>query len=206
MQPQSIGHVAYLNAKRDAGLARVRCPRARARILGVPYALPPAKEHRITVNCRTGERTVETVEAPTPQKPNPFNGPKPAPAMLNEAPRNPHLAPAQAMPPTPRDIIRSFVAELAATGFQAEGQPLTVDTLLNPRRTRALVVPRHVVMWLTYKLCPHFSLPQLGRVFNRDHTTIMHAVRRAPTWLIAHPDMREMVDIIQSRFAPKAST
>ena len=50
--------------------------------------------------------------------------------------------------------------------------------LLSERRTRAVARPRQTAMWL----CKHLttrSLPDLGRRFGgRDHTTVLHAVRR----------------------------
>jgi chromosomal replication initiator protein len=50
--------------------------------------------------------------------------------------------------------------------------------LLSSRRTRAIVVPRQVAMYLAKVLTPR-SLPEIGRRFgNRDHTTVLHAVRK----------------------------
>ena len=50
--------------------------------------------------------------------------------------------------------------------------------LLSERRTRAVARPRQTAMWL----CKHLttrSLPDIGRrVGGRDHTTVLHAVRR----------------------------
>ena len=52
--------------------------------------------------------------------------------------------------------------------------------LLSPRRTADIVKPRQVAMYLAKELTPH-SLPQLGRRFGgRDHTTVLHAVRKIP--------------------------
>ncbi|CAN5253909.1 chromosomal replication initiator protein DnaA [soil metagenome] len=50
--------------------------------------------------------------------------------------------------------------------------------LLSPRRARAIVVPRQVGMYLAKKLTPR-SLPEIGRRFGgRDHSTVLHAVRK----------------------------
>lgn len=50
--------------------------------------------------------------------------------------------------------------------------------LVSSRRTRAIVVPRQIAMFLAKTLTPR-SLPEIGRRFgNRDHTTVLHAVRK----------------------------
>ncbi len=50
--------------------------------------------------------------------------------------------------------------------------------LLSNRRTRTIVKPRQVAMYLSKILTPR-SLPEIGRRFGgRDHTTVLHAVRK----------------------------
>lgn len=50
--------------------------------------------------------------------------------------------------------------------------------LLSSRRTRIIVKPRQVAMYLAKMLTPR-SLPEIGRRFGgRDHTTVLHAVRK----------------------------
>jgi chromosomal replication initiator protein len=50
--------------------------------------------------------------------------------------------------------------------------------LLSPRRARSVVVPRQIGMYLSKKLTSR-SLPEIGRKFGgRDHSTVLHAVRK----------------------------
>jgi chromosomal replication initiator protein len=50
--------------------------------------------------------------------------------------------------------------------------------LLSPRRARTVVMPRQVGMYLAKKLTSR-SLPEIGRRFGgRDHSTVLHAVRK----------------------------
>ena len=50
--------------------------------------------------------------------------------------------------------------------------------LLSPRRARTVVIPRQVGMYLAKKLTSR-SLPEIGRRFGgRDHSTVLHAVRK----------------------------
>ncbi|MFT3989107.1 chromosomal replication initiator protein DnaA [Aestuariivirga sp.] len=50
--------------------------------------------------------------------------------------------------------------------------------LLSPRRARTVVVPRQIGMYLAKKMTAR-SLPEIGRRFGgRDHSTVLHAVRK----------------------------
>jgi chromosomal replication initiator protein len=52
------------------------------------------------------------------------------------------------------------------------------NDLLSPRRARSVVVPRQIGMYLAKKLTSR-SLPEIGRRFGgRDHSTVLHAVRK----------------------------
>ncbi len=60
----------------------------------------------------------------------------------------------------------------------AEHYGLTQQDLLSDRRQRAIARPRQAAMWLCKQLTTR-SLPDIGRRFGgRDHTTVIHAVRR----------------------------
>ena len=62
-----------------------------------------------------------------------------------------------------------------------------IEDLLGPRRSAKLVEARHKAIIAVALERPKLSLPQIGKLFNRDHTTIMHALqkhgvdRRSPT-------------------------
>ncbi len=60
----------------------------------------------------------------------------------------------------------------------AEHFGLKQSDLISQRRTRSVARPRQAAMWLAKKLTTR-SLPDIGRRFgDRDHTTVLHAVRR----------------------------
>jgi chromosomal replication initiator protein len=60
----------------------------------------------------------------------------------------------------------------------AEHYQMRQADLLSERRTRAVARPRQTAMWLCKQLTTR-SLPDIGRRFGgRDHTTVLHAVRR----------------------------
>ena len=60
----------------------------------------------------------------------------------------------------------------------AEHYGMKQTDLISERRTRAVARPRQAAMWLAKHLTTR-SLPDIGRRFGgRDHTTVIHAVRR----------------------------
>ena len=65
------------------------------------------------------------------------------------------------------------VAEIQETVCAEFG--IELADLLSDRRSVAIVRPRQIAMWLARQLTPK-SIPMIGRCFNRDHTTVLHAV------------------------------
>ena len=60
----------------------------------------------------------------------------------------------------------------------AEHYSLKQADLISERRARAVARPRQVAMWIAKQVTTR-SLPDIGRRFGgRDHTTVLHAVRR----------------------------
>jgi chromosomal replication initiator protein len=60
----------------------------------------------------------------------------------------------------------------------AEHYNLKQADLISERRARAVARPRQVAMWIAKQVTTR-SLPDIGRRFGgRDHTTVLHAVRR----------------------------
>ena len=79
------------------------------------------------------------------------------------------------------DVLRAAGRRLDLDEIQArvaEHYGLTMTELLGPKRARAVARPRQVAMYLAKTLTER-SLPEIGRGFGgRDHTTVLHGVRR----------------------------
>lgn len=54
---------------------------------------------------------------------------------------------------------------------------MPVDQILANKRSKDTVRPRQMAMYLVRKLT-NYSLPEIGKVFCRDHTTVMHACNK----------------------------
>jgi chromosomal replication initiator protein len=68
--------------------------------------------------------------------------------------------------------------------------------LISERRARIVARPRQVAMWLAKQITTR-SLPDIGRRFGgRDHTTVLHAVRRIEALKAEDPAIARDVDIL----------
>lgn len=72
----------------------------------------------------------------------------------------------------------------------AEHFNVTRRDLVSHRRDRNTAFARHVGIWLA-KRTTSLTLPQIGAVFNRDHTTIQHAVRQIDDRRADDPALRQ---------------
>jgi chromosomal replication initiator protein len=78
----------------------------------------------------------------------------------------------------------------------AEHYSLTQADLISERRARAVARPRQVAMWLAKQITTR-SLPDIGRRFGgRDHTTVLHAVRRIEALKADDPVLARDVDVL----------
>jgi chromosomal replication initiator protein len=78
----------------------------------------------------------------------------------------------------------------------AEYFSLKQADLLSERRTRAVARPRQIAMWLCKQLTTR-SLPDIGRRFGgRDHTTVLHAVRRIEELRTVEPPLAADVEAL----------
>lgn len=167
-------------ARTQAVLASGRLsPWARARILGLRLDLPPAKVTRITVDCRTGRRTIESEDPPTATQRNPFE-------------RERVTAPAAILRKAPWTMRR--ILNAVATAFD-----IPVDDILGHRRSIRETRPRFAVYLLLAEA--KYSGAKIGRVCKRDHTSAANGLKRAAILHEDDADWRALVDQVRAELA-----
>jgi chromosomal replication initiator protein len=73
------------------------------------------------------------------------------------------------------------------------------DELIGHKRTRRLVTPRQVAMYLSRELTDS-SLPNIGKAFgNRDHTTVMYAVQKVAQQMSDEGEVYAAVQTLTTR-------
>jgi hypothetical protein len=55
---------------------------------------------------------------------------------------------------------------------------VTVQQILSPCRAHNVVAARHLAIYRVARERPDYSSPHLGRLFHRDHSTVLHAIRK----------------------------
>lgn len=110
-------------------------------------------------------------------------------------------------------ITLETVQETLSESRYTTGQRLTVDRIqkavcdefrvtltdmTSKRRARVIARPRQVAMYLSKKLTKR-SLPDIGRRFGgRDHTTVMHAVKRVDSLRSEDPSLNAQIELVES--------
>jgi chromosomal replication initiator protein len=79
----------------------------------------------------------------------------------------------------------------------AEHFQIRVSDMHSARRSRSVARPRQVAMYLSKQLTSR-SLPEIGRKFGgRDHTTVMHAVKKIEELMGEDPTFGEDVELLR---------
>lgn len=65
------------------------------------------------------------------------------------------------------------------------------------RRSQDVARPRQVAMYLSRALTPR-SIPQIGRAFNRDHTTVLHGMRRVKELMEVDGELASQISALTS--------
>ena len=98
-----------------------------------------------------------------------------------------------------KDLIRASQRRITIDDIQrkvADYYNIRLSDLLSARRSRTIARPRQVAMYLS-KLLTTRSLPEIGRKFGgRDHTTVIHAVKRIESLQGSDSAIQEEVDIL----------
>ena len=98
------------------------------------------------------------------------------------------------------DILRASDRKVSIEEIQrkvAEHYNIRLADMIGPKRVRTVARPRQVAMYLAKQLTSR-SLPEIGRRFGgRDHTTIMHGVRKIEELTLQDQGLAEDIDLLK---------
>ncbi len=94
--------------------------------------------------------------------------------------------------PDPKKVKIEDIQKLVASHFN-----VSRGDILSARRTASVVRPRQIAMYLSKLLTPR-SLPEIGRRFGgRDHTTVLHAVRKITGLVTTDATLSEEIELLK---------
>lgn len=74
---------------------------------------------------------------------------------------------------------------------------IRMSDLIGPRRQKELVIPRQIAMYLLYSECK-VSMERVGEMLGgRDHTTILHGVRKINTSLQTDSEIKRLINEVR---------
>ncbi|MEE2705249.1 MAG: chromosomal replication initiator protein DnaA [Pseudomonadota bacterium] len=97
------------------------------------------------------------------------------------------------------DLLKSHERRLTIESIQkqvADHFQIRLSDMSSARRARTVARPRQIAMYLAKQLTSR-SLPEIGRAFGgRDHTTVIHAVRKVEELMKADVSFSEDVELL----------
>ena len=98
-----------------------------------------------------------------------------------------------------KDLLNTYEKELSIDDIQkavADYYTLKLSDLKSTRRDRKIARPRQIAMYLS-KVLTTKSLPEIGSAFDRDHTTIIHAVRTIEEKISSDADLTQDITALK---------
>jgi len=219
------GYYSYITGERLLLMSRTRMPPAtRARLEGKRIYSPlVAKTHRVTVDIKTGARTVETTDhielmrprpkaiAKPPKKAPEYEGPDQEEGAIVKAEIAAMVARVSEMTfPWLATLTEKFIADV--TRLQAvfcdvyneiqsdAAAPLTISRLKKRDRTKTVAWARSVCVLLCRQILGG-SEPNIARLFGyADHTSARHSIDSAPRYMRAEPVLAEVHARVLARY------
>ena len=100
-------------------------------------------------------------------------------------------------PNKPKEITPTLIIEVVAEHFGVKAEDIT-----SKRRNSEFVLPRQVVMYLCRELTDT-SLNNIGKILDKkDHTTIMHGIKKIESEIKTNEELKNKIDIIIKKINP----
>ena len=98
------------------------------------------------------------------------------------------------------DILRASERKITVEEIQrkvSEHYNIRLSDMIGPKRVRTYARPRQVAMYLSKNMTSR-SLPEIGRRFGgRDHTTVMHGVKRIEELKLQDGQIAEDLELLR---------
>lgn len=103
-----------------------------------------------------------------------------------------------------KDVVANVVGRAqeltveAIRGFVAGQFKTSVGDMKSKSRKKSIAFPRQVAMYLTRKLTEH-ALTDIGKAFNRDHSTVVHSIRVITETMARNGSVRGQLELLTDK-------
>lgn len=168
-------HRAHIERQRRLG--KIPVVRVQPAIVLAPSLVPPTQPDPEPLVSAAQARTIEALQQEIAQLSAQLK------SMIRED-ETPLVVPGRIKP-----VIRAV----------AKYYGVSLADLVSCRRNCGVARPRHVAMYLAKELTRH-SLPAIGRMLDRDHSTILHGCRKIAAQRLEDPqldaEIRELIRLL----------
>ena len=98
--------------------------------------------------------------------------------------------------------VSDRIKQAADHVFEVMSTRVSPEDLRSRSRKRCIVLPRQMAMYLTRKFTRH-SLAEIGALFDRDHSTVLHSIRKVEESLQNDPKLVDTVHDITANITNK---
>ena len=97
-------------------------------------------------------------------------------------------------PDTPMEITPSIIVKVVAEHFG-----ITQEDIISKKRNSEFVIPRQICMYMIREYTTT-SLESIAKMLNKkDHTTILHGVKKIESEMNTNPDIKNKIEIIKKK-------
>ena len=97
-------------------------------------------------------------------------------------------------PDKPKEVTPQLIINVVAEHFGVKPEDIT-----SKKRNAEFVQPRQVVMYLCRELCD-MSLANIGKLLGKkDHTTIIHGIKKINEEMVDNPEFKNRIDTIRKK-------
>jgi len=93
----------------------------------------------------------------------------------------------------PKSVSARMISEFVGSQFR-----ISVEDMQSRSRKKALTLPRQVAMYLCRKHT-HETLADIGRTFNRDHSTVLHSIKVITDRINRNTSVNEQVKLLSKK-------
>jgi chromosomal replication initiator protein len=92
-----------------------------------------------------------------------------------------------------RGLTTPFIRDFVASQFNVR-----TDDLKSKSRKKAITIPRQISMYLARKHTEE-ALAEIGRAFNRDHSTVLHSIRTITESMARNSSIRGQIELLSKK-------